>query len=670
MTRMLVLCCALLSSTAAAQESLLARLPADAANVVHLPDPLPHVEALLSSDLLRWALVDGPDARAAGAVSAGDLAGALRRVRTDADKLPRELVLAAPSSSWIDVDGAARLIVLLVVGEALAEAPPAVARRERPRFQKELGATLRGFRLPRLLIAARFRGEAFPDLLFGSALDLTRGLADGGWQVEHDETRVRVRARAGDFFDDDAAAAMLVEVGALASARDRARKPLVAALRALEGELVLERAPGELRLWLGGWAGATGGAPELAAPGSVAAARWELGDLKRATAGWPALIDRWHGGPLGELVRAKDEDDLLGTLRVAAEELAGAGERGSARLAVAAGGLSAEVRTTGARRAAPLAGSRLVELVPADAELVWCASEGGLGPMLRDALMQLEDRLALREVGAMAASRDAEAERLARLSSDYYRHFAPLREVLLKKLPAAAPGPAAAMMWSGGKLDRLEVSYAEGGRRRSVDLSGVAGLDAVLLTGVRDVDEARRLVEESMAHVAGGLARVAGRALPPGTRFLRAEELGLGVPTWTFTGDWVGPLTGDLAVELAARGGARPHLFVVDGLLALSTSVRASQRVLAAARGAPSLPLPAAGGEVIAHARFDRRTLAGVVDSVFGVLAALAGGDDRLGDAHRLIRSLLATVDGFRMVETQQGAVRETRMEARFAIPR
>ena len=642
-------------------------VPAGADNVVVIVDPLPHIDRVLSSELLRWALVESADARkAAELIGPVDLSSARRQVRTDADKIPIEIVLAAPSPSWGALDRLIRVGALIVVGDAMKQVPPAVERKQRPRLQKEFLEILRGLRLPPLLVVGRFRDDSFPELLFGAAVDIARELESSGWTVTHDETRVSARARAGDFLDDEMAAAMLVELGALASPRDRGRKPLVAALRQVEGEIALERVGRELRLSLAGWSGRD--VPAVAGDGAVVDARWDFRALKVASAAWQPWIDGWLSGPMGEAMRRADVDDSLGTLRALAEQLDAAGERGTLSLRGDGDLVRATLRTSGARRAVPLAATRLMRLVPADAQAVWCSSEAGLGPSLRDALLQFEDRLALRQVGAMFADRQDAADQLEQASRAYYKSFAPFREVLLKKLPAAAPGPAAWLMWSG-KPEELRVAFTEDGRRRTVDLSGLTAMEMVALSSVRSVEETRRLLDEMMRHVAGGFTRLAGRELPPGAVFLRAEDLGLGVPTWVFTGDWITPLTGDLAVEVTAGAAVRPHVFSVDGHIALSTSVRASKRLLAAAAGAPALKVP--GDDAVSYARFDRGALIAILDAFFSAAGAIApapGGE--VGAVQLLARSLFSTVDDLRLVQRQEGDQRHTEVELRLGRPR
>jgi hypothetical protein len=668
----------LAAAVGAARAGAEARAPAGWDNAVHIPDPLPHLEAMLTSKAVRWALMESPDAKKAFGSLFGptlDLDDALRAVRRNAEHIPAEIVLAAPAESWRGVDHVIRLFLLIPFLEGLTELDRGAAAGARPRVQKALLAAVRGLRLPRAVVWARFRAEAQAGRLFTDAAGLARSLEASGWAVEITESALGLRARAGDFLDDEAAVLMLTELGALSGAGDPARRPLVAAFRALEGEAWLERDGAALRLTLGPRPPPAAEDPRRAGPETVLTARWDLRELKARAPGWLALLDSLESGELGAAARRKDVDDLLGTFRFLAEQVLGAGDRGTLRLFAESGTLTADLHTQGARRAEPLSAAPIMKLVPAGVEAVWCSSERGLGDTLKDLLLQGEDRLALRELAADLGGKDDRAAEIQRVSRTYYTHFALLREHVMKKLPAALPGPSAALLWSDARIPRLQVSFVDRGTPRVVSLTDLPFLDLAWITRVQPPAEARRLLDDLVRRLALGLALTFEEKLPASLVYLREADLGLGVETWELDGAWIKSVTGHSAVEFSSAGALRPHAFIVEGHLVISTSVRASWRVLATARaGGPSaLALPPSDGEVIAYARVGRKTLVGMVDTLVGGLAAGAraagSADKELDQAHAFLRSIASVLRDFRVVETQSGTSRRTLIALEVGTP-
>jgi hypothetical protein len=186
------------------QMHALGHLPADSDTVILIPDPLPHLKALLTSEPLRRVMTEG------------HFAEILKRS-------PSKITSLDPVLGW-----------------------------DFQRLQKQLLAELKSVRLPRLVVWGEFReAETAAQVLELVRPSVEALVREGNSQLDEQDGGLGVRGRLGDVIDPGSAKAMLVEIGAVADFDDPMTGALAEALGGIQLEVWLERIDSGLRLATG-----------------------------------------------------------------------------------------------------------------------------------------------------------------------------------------------------------------------------------------------------------------------------------------------------------------------------------------------------------------------------------------------------------------------------------
>lgn len=633
-------CLHLAAATAGAQprqpdvHDFAARFHAEDTTVLVVEDPLPHLRLLLTSEPLRRAMRVGAIGRLVGdeADRVVDPVEGWDWLSRNLRWVPDQVAVGMSDAGFADVDHLLRAVALveLLEGADVGDADDAKVRDERRKLRQAAAAELPQVRVPRFRLYARFRtpedAVALLELLKDQSRDVDPADLPDAVRIEHHDASVAVRVAVGDLIGDDAAVAdaltRLHVVDAEADGEPAVRQA-VAAVRALTAEASVERFGRGLLLTVG--PRSAGGPPGLPAgfvdlpaavgrpdPSTLFWARWNVGRLKQAAAGWAGLREQWVESVAHRLLPSTEDysgESMLDGMQLLAVQLDRLSATGSARAwaDAAAPAVRFAASEHDVPEAADLARHPLAALLPADAEAYQADTTTSLADLVSDQLLQVEDRLAVRSLRAEVDPNDPAAGVAKRVEAGYYAHFARLRE-LAHRTARERFGPGSAVVFgTKGRLERVEVSFEAdnrpqrfGGRDLPIPELALVGRPKA------PADEAsvRRFVEELYAALATGIrsaarpANVADRPVPAVDRIASTRvDLGLGVATWEFGAAALTAASGEAKVRVDVVGDLRPHFFVVDGTLVLSTSPRLSRTLLAARGGAaPRLALPPADG--------------------------------------------------------------------------
>ena len=191
-----------------------------------------------------------------------------------------------------------------------------------------------------------------------------------------------------------------------------------------------------------------------------------------------------------------------------------------------------------------------------------------------------------------------------------------------------------------------------------------------------DGPAASKWVQAVWAEFVRGVFATVG-AKPPSAKKLKLvgkEDLGLGLPTFVFSGAWLGRLPKEYRATVETEGDFRPHYFHHDGHLVLSTSLQLSQRILQAARNADTrwLPWPPESASAVGIGWLSGETLAQAFCHVFDWIEAIVkehGEELPTRDGREFGRELCRLLQRVEWNATQDNATRSSEWKVKFRDP-
>lgn len=603
-------------------------------NFVVIEDPLPHIKALLTSQLLHRAAARGPLAELLKDHGDGrDPVQLWNWISEHQRWIPRQIALGMSDGGIADLDHLVRAISLMELMQAAQKGDDGRNQRliaELKMLRRAMLNEVRQLRLPRMRLYVRFRTAddaiALMDMLKQEIKEIDPKDLPEGLKLEPEDEAITVKFSLADQFDgDNAMGAFLKELN-LQEADDPAfSREMIAAAQKIKLEASVRRSGDSLLLTLGPTdAGGSAGLPAsfTLLPQDVGAvgadtllwARWSTTRLKEAAQGWVALHEHWAGSNAFALL-AHDEDGdetVLDAMRTAGMACLKLGDTGAARIWVDQpdAALRIAVREEHRPAAKELSHSALASWLPADVEAYSASMTENLGDYLSDVLSQVESRMSLRSLRGLLHPDDPNAAPAQHAEASYYTHFATLRELIHKSSHDRFEKGMLAVLGTHGHVQRLEASFILEGQATRMSLRNLPCPEIALIGKPKapaDAQTMKKYVEDVYSALSTGIhsaargPQEAGKPLPAMHADAQLMDLGLGVPTWGFDAHSLLDATGEAKLNLAVEGDLQPHFFFVDGTLVFSTSQRLSKSLLDAHAGKSKrllLPPDPAGGVI------------------------------------------------------------------------
>ena len=479
---------------------------------------------------------------------------------------------------------------------------------------------------------ARFRDPALPNLVFAQVKAIAQQLVPLDWNTTIEDRALGIKQRLGAVYQDEVLQSIIAAIG-LASPGDDKLAEMSKAAGNQEFEIWFECADNDLIVTLGERPQNQKLSAKELGPlwsddaGRVLFATWQFAGFKQRIRESAALLESFADSPAGKAAAADDENDFSGTLRRMDERLADAADSGSARLTLDSS-LEFQTITHGAAAVRPLSGSPLIRLIPEDVEQVSLTTADSLGSWLATTLDSFEDRLETQSLKYDLTGKNEMAAQLAKLKGYYYAEMQDVRGLIFDEAATVFQPPLASLFGASGQIDRLKASLQlTAGIREAIELRDVPSPEYAVIAAARDPDAAMHFLAELADRLRGHLR---GAPLDEGAKpEPRPMDVGLGVPTFGF-GRLGSTLADDDGHEetwrVEAEGDVLPHYFAHEQFVVVSTSVRLSKAILAAARGkAKRLVLPQSdAGELIAYGRRPADLFARLIEQAASWSAALA----------------------------------------------
>jgi len=657
-------------------------------NLLFVGDVLPHLVRLLSSEPLRDALLDGSLARALPPGGPPlDPQLLLPYVTNSARFIPTESVIAMPSASLEDLAHLAKMGLLVGLCNGAIEAGRSQTEADLPKLHDLLLEEIEGLEVPELTIWVRFREPGVATQLMMQLRQVVRQLArQPAIEVTEQADVLRLKARLGGLAAPEELALILFTLGVATDPEEPNLTEMAEQLAQLSFEVRLEQIDDGLRLTTGPAADGPACDTEQLGPlfkpeiEMLAFGRWNTGPLTRGLSDVWETWQQWEDTPTGRATKASDSEDMLGDLKLILRQLERAAPEGTMNLRVGES-IEAVVHSHGLPPASTLGESRILELVPSGAEVVMLDTTSSAADHVSDQFSDFEDRLATKSLQWELSGKTTQAEMAEKVTQFYYTEMAEFRKLIHERSHEVFKPPHAVFLGSQGHIARLAIRFEyPPGTPYRITLRDAPMIEYAVVGRPSDPARAGPFV----AQVWNAFLKAFYEGTPP--QSTERIDLGLGVDTFGFPGDFWSRLPGKMTV--AVEGDLLPHYFVEDGWFVFSTSKRLSRQILDAKRGGPAerLAIPAQGGqELVGYGRVPASTLANYLD-IFGQLLGdflanrgrfhLEGpvfdepppaGADQIGAVMRGMGELIKLVDRFEWRTFDQADYRETRFEVILA---
>jgi hypothetical protein len=604
---------------------------ADALLVV-INDPLPQLKALLGSESLRKVLTEGALAELVGMLGVVlDPSTAWDHIDENRRYVPSEITIALSQESVAQIDRLVRAGLFSGLALGAVESEDEAAKKDLAKLHDELLKMLKEVGVPPMTVAVRLREAEDAERLFDLTQEHWKNLAEmADLEVTEfdDGAGLGLRGKLAGKVPEEEMNETLAALGI-----DEARRPeFRKAISELKAEIWVQRLGNSLRFTVGP-------RPEAKAAGLTAAqlgplfrlderdmvfARWDATKLKSAVKGWIDLWKQWEKTPAGKQIAALDKQGFVARMVGSMRPVEQTADSGSMRIWSDDDALRGAVRSQGAAPSPDLQGAAISRYIPKDVETFSLDSTTSIADLLSAYVDQFEMRLALQSLQAEIA-KDGVSDRLVQeLTSKYNKHFTEFRKNVLERLPEAVGAPTANLVTTTGQIDRFTASITVDGEKKTIELKELPMIEMAAISRAKDPKKAEEVLAATYKSFIEGIAGATDKTLPEDGKLVVERDLGLGVKTRVFTGDWIKSLSGDFEIELAAEGDFVPHYFVHDGHLVVSTSPKLSKRILAAAKEpSRSLPPTKTGYDrTVAYGVMPGRTLGNIYSHMFTWIAA------------------------------------------------
>ncbi|MEM9458239.1 MAG: hypothetical protein AAGF11_28950 [Myxococcota bacterium] len=572
--------------------------------IVHVGDPVPHLQRLLGSELLERITRDP----AILAVQSGEPFG-LDKARDGLSKIerwiPASFVVGADDSAYAMFIRLSRVALLLELCEGAFTAGGKSIREELPGLQAQLVTDLEATQVPSMVLWARMRGPQEAAQAFDTFAKVTETMPPS-MGVERTSSAVTFSFALDSVVDPDLLVPILVGTHVLTSPDDPMAGPIVDALLRPRGMVSLARHGSALVLELGPTLPAQHSPPTREALGSLFDpeapqmalwAHWDVTSSRELAAETTALLEQWHDTPAGRAMQAADDNDFTGSIFDLEDVVASSMLRGQARMDV---GTSVEIETIGE---APTAATRIdqtpvPDFIPADP--AWAGINGtlGLGAALAAYMGSIEDRLDREELKALFKGedkdknlRDSVREAITRA---YYTKLTRIRELVLDEGPALFAPPVAYVIPRSASVPTMTLRRTKTKNQSAKNQSAknqsipIPTLELAFIGKPVQMAKAKAWLETLYQEIVRASFALSDRRAPRKLRLSSKQDLGLGVPTRGFNLGWLGRLVPGVRIE--SKPGFGFHYFEHGEYLVLSTSARLSREILRSDDPAMALP--------------------------------------------------------------------------------
>jgi hypothetical protein len=643
----------------AAPTSALARLPGDCTTVLYVADPLPHLMRVLNAPGLQAAISVGPDA--SPFLKDIDLAKARAAVEANKQFIPREIAVGVPPTAWPQVTNVVRTGVLAGLCYAAIAGNDAQAKVD---FQRELSKSLSRLSPPNCYVVVSFRDSQTAQMVAAMMRQALQPVLARVKGAVVGESGVSLDVKLGDFMaGEQAITAMLQSMGLSNDVEGAAPRDLAAALADVPLKAEIEVLDDSLRFRLVGRAKESPRELRLdslgplwkPSPSLVSFAKWELASFQRT---WLELATQWkdwEATPAGQMLVSMDTEAIADGLRVNEAEMSRWAVSGASVVSYDKT-LDLVVQERGTPPSESLSAAGIHRFFPPRATTLVADSTRSFADVMTQQLQGFEGRLSNKSL------RGGQTGKLADdLSDKYYKDFKRFRTLILKEAPTLFKAPYGSVARAEGHVDELRVNLAtrSGKAVEFADEDFTVSEFAVIAHLNSEVPGGAKFFEQLYGAILQGFGDSGGQSL------VKDVDLGLAVPTWTFTQSFwdVTDVDGRIEVE----GDLLPHFFTVDQWLVLSTSPSLSKAMLESFRGSEeSVKLPSFPERLVAVGSIQSAAYGQALKDLERVITVIAEQSKNDPGAHEAISQIEGQLQGVKELLQMAGRVVQLMKEVRW----
>lgn len=565
----------------AQQPAFLNETPKDRVVVVYINDLMPHIERTLKSEAIGELIQTLSETTPNGSQTTAE--EMLSQVKQKASVfIPTEIAIT------ISTDGLAQFARLIRMAVSMGLCNGAIAAENGDALQTMQADFLKEVRqltLNDIDIWVNFRTPLPAGLAFGQLASIVSGLKASG-MIEADwdgASGVHIKGVLEKAASPDEMPYYLREFGLVDNVTSKAAKDISASLCALSLECSVTTVGNALRISFGPNSDADDRRLVTEDLGEL----WEFGPELIAYMKYDAeafcercietleLWNRWESTAVGQETSKLDDEDLLGSLRDVVRQI----QQGSGIGEFAASWKNDRMSFTAiAEDVDPiptLEESQILDFLPSQPGLFHTTTVESLADFLSNRLAEFEDRLARKSLQYDLAGKTQQSEMAERITRTYYGGLGKFRKLIKEEAFLHFQPPYLAIMNSHGKVDSVKVSFQVDGESNEISGKNVPFLHCAVVGRLQQKRDIDGFPEQLWREFLEGISAVD----LPEKAVTKVVDLGLGVETHAFVGDWQELLPNGIRVSI--EGGAQPHYFRPQGdWFAFSTSPKLSKQLL------------------------------------------------------------------------------------------
>jgi len=636
------------------------QLQPDDTNLLVVGDVLPHIRRVLGNPAVQKMLKDGRLGKAIFERTGeeADAAVWLKTVEDQAQHIPTEIVAAFPDSAMAEGGHLWTSVLQLFVAQSM-KTEGGDAAKDLPQLQKDLLAELKQLQMPRFTFWVKFRTPGDVRIAMGAirvyATNLQETMPDA---ISVSTKRVTMKAKLSDQVDESTLESMLTQIGIVDDAESETGKAIVSAVKNLSMFAAVDMDGAGLKVTLS--------PDELPAPTGVA--KEALGSLWKPGAGMLVYLNwnlkayhealgevgkawaAWENTPAGKALAEKDTTQMLANLKTMVEQSKNEGNHTALRM-WADDGLHLESLAEIPTQFVPLADAPWIKMIPPGADTVALSGGQSVGQQSSVTMKQIDQILA--QMGSSVEMVDMR-DRIEKPLKELGATITKVQDVF---------GPTSAMILTPeGKLKKLSVTAPIDGEQKTITIENLDIMEVAALGVAKDGAAAEKLLKDAVDQVAKSVMAAADKEGDKPTT-MHEEDLGLGVKTWVLDTAWMTDMAKPQVIKIDIDGDLKPHFFIVDNIVVMSTSPRLSKAIIAAGKAGKTFPLPA--GTVVEYGRMGSPTVVGgltmtanIIDKVSKAMAAAGMDAGNADDTHQAIEVVMGVAEMATMIDKMESVAR------------
>ncbi len=549
--------------------------PKASTEIIAIVEPAAHLEALLGNKALQRVMTSD---RVQGFPNSENMQPEKLSEMLQATKpfYPKHIVFAGTDSIYATFQDVLEFFFRLNLAITINDAAVKVPAHEMTQLTEELYVIVQRLRMPSLTVTLDWDDDSTASMVFSTLNSQLSSLRQQfAIKIRNEESTTRVRAKVSNFLDLETASQFVSAIG-LQDKNDEMIKAFVD----IDIELQIDRIEKGIRISLGAFEPTFMEAGDLKTlverPNLICFGQWNLARLEKFREEFKTAFAKWEASEIGKAFREFDTEDTWNTFRSLVRELEKVPRAGSWHVWRTENRIESSLISLGVKTAGNLVDHEILRFIPPDIEAFYLDATGSLTLSFAASIEAGEERIAQNSIVADLSGETEKSKNFDSLTNSYYGNFMAWRDIVLNQLPGKRSTPWVTMGTSAGKLQafELDLTLLDGIVMRGADV------DIPQVAAVAKIDEGSdipALVDQAYRTFADAVIETFEANVVESLSTTVSADLDLGVPTTEFSLDW---LDESSVARIEIRGDFRPHYFVTDGFLVVSTSPILSKRIL------------------------------------------------------------------------------------------